>query len=92
MQGKPAGCLAHPDHHRGQAGYVSLILYLTETKSIVMLSLVSCVFVIKRRERKGILAHREALWIDLNFLCASVLHFNGCEVCFMRLITVIRKR
>lgn len=37
FQGKPAGCSAHPDHHRGQTAYVSLILYLTETKSIVSL-------------------------------------------------------
>lgn len=92
MQGKPAGCLAHPDHHRGQTGYVSLILYLTDTKSIVIPSLVSCVSVIKRREGKGALADWEALWMDLKFLCASDFNFEACEVCFIRLITIIKKR
>lgn len=52
MQGKPVGCLAHPDHHRGQTGYVSLILYLTETKSIVSpLSGFMCACHKKKRKR-----------------------------------------
>ncbi len=53
MQGKPAECLAHPDHHRGQTGYVSLILYLTETKSIVSpLSGFMCVWHIKEVKKR----------------------------------------
>lgn len=74
--------MAHPDHHRGQPGYVSLILYLTETKSIVSPSLVSCVTVVKTREKEGMLDRWEAY---LKF------HFVAREECFINLIKVIRK-
>lgn len=58
-KGKSGGFLARPDHHRGQAGYVLLILYLTKTQSIVIHSPVSSASVVKKEEgeRKGILDH-----------------------------------
>jgi len=76
VKGEPAGCLAHPDHHRGQAGYVSLILYLTETKSIVVPSLVSRHR--NKRGRKRKLGQWDALWI-LNFYvlqCFALEHVS----------------
>lgn len=55
-KGKSGGFLARPDHHRGQAGYVLLILYLTKTQSIVIHSPVSSASVVKKRggRKKGI--------------------------------------
>ena len=86
-RGKPASCLAQPDHHRGPAGYVSLILYLTETKSIVSPSLVSCVSVIKEEKERESWPNGRLSWMDLK--CPSKLHF---EVCVISPITLIRKR
>lgn len=51
-KGKSGGFLARPDHHRGQAGYVLLILYLTKTQSIVIHSPVSSASVVKKRREK----------------------------------------
>lgn len=56
FRGKPAGCLAQLDRHRSQTGNVSLILYLTETKSIVsILSGFMCVYH-KSRQSEGMVA------------------------------------